>query len=46
MEFDINKMLNPEVYDHPVKNIELIETHISWVILTGSFVYKIKTDSR
>lgn len=35
-------MLNPEVYDHSVKDIELIETHISWVILTGEFVYKIK----
>ena len=42
MEFEIKNMLNPEVYDHPVKNIELIETHISWVILTGDFVYKIK----
>ncbi|MGD2112433.1 MAG: AAA family ATPase [Gammaproteobacteria bacterium] len=30
------------VYDHPVRAIELIETHISWVILTGDYVYKIK----
>jgi len=35
-------MLKPEVYDHPAKNIELIETHISWVILSGDFAYKIK----
>ena len=42
MKFDITKMLQPEVYNHPVKNIELIETHISWVILTGDFAYKIK----
>jgi aminoglycoside phosphotransferase family enzyme/predicted kinase len=35
-------MLKPAVYDHPVKNIELIETHISWVILTSDFAYKIK----
>ena len=42
MTFDISSMLNPEVYDHPVNNIELIETHISWVLLTGSFAYKIK----
>ncbi len=35
-------MLKAEVYDHPVKSIELIETHISWVILTGDFAYKIK----
>ena len=31
-----------DVYDHPVQAIELIETHISWVILTGDYVYKIK----
>jgi len=30
------------VYDHSVGNIKLIETHISWVILTGEFAYKIK----
>lgn len=39
---NIFSMLNPDVYHHPVKNIELIETHISAVILTGDFVYKIK----
>ena len=42
MTFDIASMLKPEVFDHPVANIELIETHISWVILTGGFAYKIK----
>ena len=35
-------MLKREVYNHPVTRIELIETHISWVILTGQFAYKIK----
>ncbi|MBE9568390.1 MAG: AAA family ATPase [Proteobacteria bacterium] len=42
LNFDISNMLLPEVYDHPVSSIELIETHISWVILTGDFAYKIK----
>ncbi|NOQ90232.1 MAG: aminoglycoside phosphotransferase, partial [Gammaproteobacteria bacterium] len=42
MTFNISNMLKPEVYDHPAKNIELIETHISWVILTGDYAYKIK----
>ena len=42
MEFNILNMLYPDVYDHPVRKIELIETHISWVVLTGDFVYKIK----
>lgn len=33
---------NPDLYDHPVNSFKLIETHISWVILTGQFAYKIK----
>ena len=35
-------MLDPGIYHHSVKECRLIETHISWVILTGEFVYKIK----
>jgi UDP-N-acetylmuramate dehydrogenase len=35
-------LLRPEAYDHPVGPIGLIETHISWVLLTGSFAYKVK----
>lgn len=42
MTFDISTMLDPAVYDHPVEQIRLIETHISWVILTGEYAYKIK----
>ena len=38
----IQAMLKPEFYDHPVNTCQLIETHISWVILTGNFVYKLK----
>lgn len=38
----IAALLRAEVYDHPVRDIRLIETHISWVILTGDYVYKIK----
>ncbi len=30
------------LYPHPANQFELIETHISWVLLTGSFAYKIK----
>ena len=33
---------NPLLFDHPVKQFSVIETHISWVILTGFFAYKIK----
>ena len=38
----IEAMLRPQWYDHAVDHCELIETHISWVILTGSFAYKVK----
>jgi len=38
----MQSLLRPEAFEHPVDEIELIETHISWVILTGSFAYKIK----
>ena len=32
----------PQAYDHPVSEIALIETHISYVLLTGQCAYKIK----
>ena len=38
----IASLMKPEVYPHPVESLELIETHISWVILTGAYAYKIK----
>jgi len=38
----IEKLLNPDFYPHPVEEIQLLETHISWVILTGNYVYKLK----
>lgn len=38
----IHSLMRPNVFDHPVDTIKLIETHISWVILTGNYAYKIK----
>lgn len=32
----------PECYPHPVESVRVIETHISWVLLTGTWAYKIK----
>jgi len=29
-------------YDHPVEDLQVLDTHISWVVLTGAFAYKIK----
>ena len=35
-------LLGPAAYAHPARSIELVETPLSWVILTGAFAYKIK----
>ena len=35
-------LLHAQAYPHPVEEVELIETHISWVLLAGEFAYKIK----
>ncbi len=35
-------LLTPCAFPHPVAHLELRETNISWVILTGPFAYKIK----
>jgi hypothetical protein len=38
----ITWFLNPAHYDHPVDRVELVQTHISHVLLAGEFVYKFK----
>jgi len=38
----IDALRRPDVYPHAVDEVDLIETHISWVLLAGDFVYKIK----
>lgn len=38
----LKALQNPALYDHPVSDFTLMETHISWVLLTGDYVYKIK----
>lgn len=42
----ISALTTPRAYDHPVAAIEVIETHISWVLLAGAFAYKIKKPVR
>jgi aminoglycoside phosphotransferase family enzyme/predicted kinase len=32
----------PRAYPHAARAVDLIETHISWVLLTGRFAYKLK----
>ena len=38
----LKALQNPALFDHPVSEFTLMETHISWVLLTGDYVYKIK----
>jgi aminoglycoside phosphotransferase family enzyme/predicted kinase len=38
----IDALRDPARYPHPVERVAVIETHISWVLLTGRFAYKIK----
>lgn len=38
----IRSLQDPGRYPHPATVVELIETHISWVLLAGDFAYKIK----
>lgn len=42
----IASLLKPDAYLHPTESLELLETHISWVILTGTYAYKIKKPVR
>lgn len=42
----IQSLLAPQCYAHPVSRVELIQTHISWVLLAGDFAYKIKKPVR
>lgn len=39
----IQQMLQPEFYPHPVQEpIQLLQTHISFLLLTGDYAYKVK----
>jgi aminoglycoside phosphotransferase family enzyme/predicted kinase len=39
----IQQMLHPGFYPHPVQEpIQLLQTHISYVLLTGDYAYKVK----
>ena len=38
----VEALMKPEAYDEDPGNIELVQTHISFVFLTRNFVYKVK----
>ena len=37
-----DKMLRPGTYPHQVGTIDMVETLLSWVFLTGTYAYKVK----
>lgn len=38
----VNFLLSPAAYPHPAPEVKLLQTHISYVLLAGEFVYKFK----
>lgn len=38
----IDGLRDPGLYDHPVSSVQVIETHISSVLLAGDYAYKVK----
>ncbi|MEK7873136.1 MAG: hypothetical protein AAB502_04670, partial [Chloroflexota bacterium] len=38
----VRALLDPGAYSHPVQTVELVQTHISYIFLTGQDVYKVK----
>jgi aminoglycoside phosphotransferase family enzyme len=38
----VEALMKPEAYEEEAEQIELKQTHISWVFLTGKFAYKVK----
>lgn len=42
----LSGLLEARSYPHPCGAIRLIETHISWVLLTGQYAYKLKKPVR
>jgi aminoglycoside phosphotransferase family enzyme/predicted kinase len=40
-QFDISAV-QPASFAHAVSQLDIVETHLSWIVLTGDFAYKIK----
>lgn len=38
----IQMLLQPDTYDHEAHEVQLVQTHISYVLLAGDYVYKFK----
>ncbi len=40
--FRPEELLRAEAFDHPVTDLDVLETNTSWIVLTGRYAYKIK----
>ncbi|RZW24668.1 MAG: hypothetical protein EX260_03795 [Desulfobulbaceae bacterium] len=38
----ITSLMKPDAYEHPADEVQLVQTHISYVLIVGQFVYKFK----
>ena len=38
----IKALSQSRAYEHEITAVSIVETHISWVLLTGQYAYKIK----
>ena len=38
----VTRMLEAAAYPHPAADLQMIETHLSWVFLAGDFAYKVR----
>ena len=38
----VSRMLDAAAYPHPATDLQMIETHLSWVFLAGAFAYKVR----
>jgi aminoglycoside phosphotransferase family enzyme/predicted kinase len=41
-DFRVDELLTSKAYPHAVAHLRLQQTHISWIVLTGPYAYKIK----
>ena len=42
----LRALLTPAAYPHPAESVQPVQTHVSWVLLSGRFAYKIKRPVR
>ena len=38
----LSDLLRVDAYSHPARDVRLIETHISWILLAGDYAYKLR----